>query len=118
MKIYANQHVEGKNFIIFKSKIYILLLRSHNFSGCGYYGKCIETNVCGCGFSPKRCNHGSCTPDGKCKCGHGLTRFVDSCVSPSKIDSLVNTYEQRQRLNKDFILEFNAIIGHLFKFET
>ncbi|XP_055847239.1 epidermal growth factor-like protein [Episyrphus balteatus] len=82
--------------------------------GCGYYGKCVAPNVCGCGLSNQQCSFGNCDAFGKCVCGEGLVRFVDKCVAPNRMESLVSSYEQRSIYNQQLRLEFNNLIGRHF----
>lgn len=82
--------------------------------GCGYYGKCVAPNVCGCGLSNQHCSFGNCDALGKCICGEGLVRFVDKCVAPNRLESLLSNYDQRLIYNQQLKLEFNNLIGRHF----
>uniref|UniRef100_A0A6P4FGP6 von Willebrand factor D and EGF domain-containing protein n=1 Tax=Drosophila rhopaloa TaxID=1041015 RepID=A0A6P4FGP6_DRORH len=90
--------------------------------GCGFYGKCIAPNVCGCAVVPspdqiyQRCQHGLCNSMGRCRCQVGKTRFIDKCMSPDT----VTTYASMDtvRVNGSLIQEFNLLLGRHFNFTT
>lgn len=96
---------------IFQSNIYLYYSR-----GCGYYGKCIEENVCGCGFINQKCINGTCNSAGRCVCGPGSIRFLDSCVSPENLPDLVKTARSVEKYSQEFQNEFYNHIGKFFLF--
>ncbi|XP_005189762.1 epidermal growth factor-like protein [Musca domestica] len=88
--------------------------------GCGYYGKCIAPGVCGCSITDgpfktyQKCELGYCTSKGRCRCQTGTTRFINQCLSPDKVTTYATMHHQK--LNEDFVDEFNLLIGRYFNF--
>ncbi|XP_016963931.1 epidermal growth factor-like protein isoform X1 [Drosophila biarmipes] len=90
--------------------------------GCGFYGKCIAPNVCGCALVPgpersyQRCEFGLCNSIGRCRCQVGMTRFIDRCMSPDT----VTTYASMNpvKVNASLIQEFNLLLGRHFNLTT
>ncbi|XP_030377144.1 uncharacterized protein LOC115626033 [Scaptodrosophila lebanonensis] len=86
--------------------------------GCGFYGKCIAPNLCGCALLPgrfdsyQRCEQGFCSAKGRCRCMEGKTRFIDKCLSPDT----VTTYASMNppRANSSLIHEFDLLLGRYF----
>lgn len=86
------------------------------FSGCGFYGKCIEPNVCGCGEDNQKCVNGVCNSRGKCVCNKDLFRYVDACVSYNNLTRIVTNSYEKKRYNIELLNEFNNHIGKYFMF--
>ncbi|KAH8409966.1 hypothetical protein KR009_003241 [Drosophila setifemur] len=86
--------------------------------GCGFYGKCMAPNVCGCAVVPgpdrtyQKCELGLCNADGRCRCMIGKTRFIDKCMSPDT----VTTYASMNpiQVNSSLIQEFDLLLGRHF----
>lgn len=91
------------------------------YSGCGFYGKCIAPNVCGCaitdGFfaSFQHCNMGHCNARGQCRCSVGTSRFIDHCLPPDKVTTYASSKHYNQ-LNKALFHEFHLLIGQHYIF--
>ncbi|KAH8378191.1 hypothetical protein KR093_009994 [Drosophila rubida] len=87
--------------------------------GCGFYGRCIAPNVCGCAVVPgplssyQRCENGDCNAEGHCRCLVGKTRFIDMCMSPDT----VTTYAAMNppRVNASLMHEFDLLLGKHFR---
>ncbi|KAL7740373.1 hypothetical protein ACLKA6_013171 [Drosophila palustris] len=87
-------------------------------NGCGFYGKCIAPNVCGCAVvagpesSYQRCENGYCNAEGHCRCLVGKTRFIDKCMSPDT----VTTYASMNppKVNASLMHEFDLLLGRHF----
>uniref|UniRef100_A0A1I8PBM7 EGF-like domain-containing protein n=1 Tax=Stomoxys calcitrans TaxID=35570 RepID=A0A1I8PBM7_STOCA len=89
-------------------------------NGCGYYGKCISPDICGCAIidgpmkSFQKCELGYCTSNGRCRCQTGTTRFINQCLSPDKVTTYATMHHYK--LNGAFLDEFNLLIGRYFNF--
>ncbi|XP_075150069.1 nimrod B4 isoform X2 [Haematobia irritans] len=87
---------------------------------CGFYGKCIAPNVCGCALidghlkSYQQCDGGSCTSKGHCSCLPGKTRFINQCMSPDEVTTYATIHHEK--MNVAFFDEFNLVIGRFFNF--
>lgn len=86
------------------------------FRGCGFYGKCIEPNVCGCGRDKQKCINGVCNSRGKCICEEHLHRYIDSCVTYDNLTRIVQNPNEQRRYNMELVNEFNNNIGNYFNF--
>lgn len=88
------------------------------FRGCGFYGKCIEPDVCGCGLDKQKCINGNCNSRGKCVCNseNGLMRYIDSCVTHDNLTRIVTNPNAQARYNHELLNEFNNHIGKYFQF--
>ena len=85
-------------------------------NGCGFYGKCIEPDICGCGPDNQKCINGGCNSRGKCICPANLTRFIDSCVTQDNLTYLSTNPREQYRYNKELVNEFQIHIGKYFMF--
>ncbi|XP_017465112.1 PREDICTED: tenascin isoform X2 [Rhagoletis zephyria] len=90
-------------------------------NGCGFYGKCIAPNVCGCSIvegpmrNYQRCANGNCNSKGRCRCKEGYVRFIDQCMEPDKVTTYASM--RPSRLNETLLQEFNMLIGRHFMFQ-
>ncbi|XP_017154787.1 von Willebrand factor D and EGF domain-containing protein [Drosophila miranda] len=86
--------------------------------GCGFYGKCIAPNVCGCAIVPgpetsyQKCAMGLCSSLGRCRCLEGKVRFIDKCMSPDTVTTYASV--DPTRANSSLILEFELLLGRHF----